>query len=267
MKRPRSAQSSISRMRQRMATCPDTDAAAREAHYYCGGMNRGDFIAAVAAGQVPAVAHALDVLAAEKWLRPRDRAVYGKPLRAALYEAKRNDLLKGKSLRAFADLEGRLVDSLMKRAWHSEPGPAARRAQHRLARVSECVKMHFVSAPEYVEIDDWPAVPAPARQLRKAVRKGWFSSEQATWLEAASPGRLMMLLHAVEDELPAFSPVNHATHEPDTPCYFLCERTRDVAVWLVAPLRELDDLCGVILAADASFCYMVDDWGNLYAPR
>lgn len=155
----------------------------------------------------------------------------------------------------------------MKRAWHSEPGPAALRAQRRLAQVSECMKKHFGSAPDFVEIDAWPAVPAPVRQLRKAVRKGWFSTEQATWLEAASPEPFMQLLHAVDEELSAFAPINHATHESDTPCYFLCAHTHDAVVWLVAPLRELDDLCGVILAADASFCYVVDDWGNLYAPR
>ena len=112
MKKPRSAQPSISRMLQRMSACPDAAPAAREAYYYCDGMSRGDFIAAVAAGQAPAVAHALDVLEAELWLRPRDRAVYGRTLRAALYDAKSKAFLKGREVRAFADLEYRLVDCL-----------------------------------------------------------------------------------------------------------------------------------------------------------
>ena len=267
MKKPRSLSPSISRMLQRMEGCLDTDSAAREAYYYCDGMSRVDFIAAVAAGQTSAVNHALDVLAAELWLRPRDMAIYGKALREALYTAKSNHLLKERPSRVFYDLECRLVDSLLKRAWHSEPGPAARRSQRRLARVSECVNKCFGSAPEFVEIDAWPAVSAPVRQLRKAVRRGWFSAEQAAWLAAASPEPFMMLLHAVEEEFPAFSPVDYVDCKPDTPCYFLCERTHDAAVWLVAPWRELDDLCGVVLVADAAFCYVMDDWGNLYAPQ
>lgn len=39
-------------------------------------------------------------------------------------------------------------------------------------------------------------------------------------------------------------------------CYFFCRETQPIAEWVIAPLGELEALCGFILAADGSFSTM-----------
>ena len=238
--------------------------AERADFFYCDGQNVHDFYAAVAAGQAAAVTLALDVLTAAHWLRPRDRAVYGSCIRSSLYTACEAGLLLAKDRRALFDAEYRELVVLMKRAWHSEPGVASQRALRRLHSLMDAMRRHFGDFELSVDYHDWPAVPAPAKQLRRAVRNGWFTAKQAAAMEASSTDMLMQMLHGAEDELPAFVQVSQATHAADTPCYFLRERSNDEAGWVVAPWRELSDLSGIILAADASFCYVVDDWGDVY---
>lgn len=264
MKKARSSRPAYARMQQRLQKCFALPVEQRADFYYCDGQSISVFCAAVEAGQSSAVALALDVLTAAQWLRPRDMASYGGRLRSALYTACEAGLLKGNSKRSFFDAEYRLLVELMKRAWHLVPGAVGQRAQRRLAEVLPRMRQHFGAFPEYVDIDDWPVVPAPVQQLRRAVRKGWFTDKQAAELAASSMNMLMQILHGCEDELPAFSEVSSVTHAAETPCYFFYERAEDDAVWVVAPLRELRDLYGIILATDASFCYVMDDWGGVH---
>jgi hypothetical protein len=267
MKKARSTKPACSRMLHRQQRGLALPVAERADFFYCDGQNVHDFCAAVAAGQAAAVALALDVLTAAHWLRPRDRAVYGSCIRSALYTACEAGLLPAKDRRAFFDAEYRELVVLMKRAWHSAPGVASQRAQRRLSPLLECMRRHFGEFDAYVDYDDWPAVPAPAKLLRRAVRNGWFSAGQAEAMEAASMPMLMQVIHGVAEELPSFVQVSQASHAAETLCYFLCERSNDEAEWVVAPWRDLEDLSGIIMAADASFCYVVDDWGDVYAGK
>lgn len=57
------------------------------AFYYCGGRNKTEFAAAVASGETEALTLALNVVAGELWLCPRDGARYARSIRAALRTA------------------------------------------------------------------------------------------------------------------------------------------------------------------------------------
>lgn len=251
-------------MLHRAEACCNLPPEQQAAYYYGAGLDGDAFCAAVAAGDAAAVAHALDVLAAAHWLRPRDRARYGSRMRDALYVACARGLLTPQHKRLFSDVEYSLMLRLMTQAYHTEPGAAAQRAQRRLKAVLEPMQRRFGELPLYVDFDDWPPVPAPTGLLRRAVRRGWFTAGQAALLADGAQDILMRFLHGAQAELPAFKPVVDAARPGDTPCYFFCETTAKPAVWVVAPYRELSERCGLILAADGSFCYLVDDWGDIY---
>lgn len=251
-------------MKRRLTTCRELPAAQQAAFYYCAGMEQGAFLAAVVAGQAEAAALALDVLAAGQWLRPRDRALYGSRMREALYAAFRAGVLKPQHRKAFEGQESLTCRNLLIAARHSAPGPAQQRAQRRLLRQQELMRSVFGSAPESLCIDECPPVVAPVKLLRKAVQRGWFFREQAEQMAISSMDVLMSFMHGAEAQLPAFSRVASASQPADALCYFFCERAEDEAVWVVTPWQELTHLCGLILAADGTFCYVVDDWGCIY---
>ena len=77
-----------------------------------------------------------------------------------------------------------MLETLLIRAWHSEPGPAQQRAQRRLLAEQELVRCHFGDCPDSVPYESWPAVAAPVKLLRRAVRNGWFTAQQAAEMEA-----------------------------------------------------------------------------------
>lgn len=52
-------------------------------------------------------------------------------------------------------------------------------------------------------------------------------------------------------------------HASETLCYFFCGNG-GTPRWVVAPWGQLGGECGFILAADASFCCNVDEFGGLY---
>ena len=91
-----------------------------------------------------------------------------------------------------------------------------------------------------------------------------ITTEAYAEMEAGEESILMRLIHGASEELSAFSALSSASQPAAALCYFFCEQKRDVCRWLVAPFAELTDLCGVILAADGSFCYVTDDWGDIY---
>lgn len=264
MKRPRSQKPSFDRMKHRLAMCREVPVEQQAAFYYGSGMEQTAFLAAVTAGEKEAVALALDVLAAGLWLRPRDRALFGCRMREALYTACKAGKLQPQHRKAFEGQEYLICNNLLIAARHSVPGAAQQRASRRLLSQQAIMHHTFGAAPDDVCIDEWPPVVAPVKLLRKAVQRGWFFREQAEQMAISSTEALMSILHAAGEVLPAFRRGTSATQAADTLCYFFCERADDEAVWLVAPWRELDDLCGVILAADGSFCYVVDDWGDIY---
>ena len=66
---------------QQALTLPKSE---QQEFYYCGGRNKTEFTAAVAAGEPDALALALNVVAGELWLCPRDGARYARSIRAAL---------------------------------------------------------------------------------------------------------------------------------------------------------------------------------------
>ena len=263
-KKTRSAKPAVARMLQRAAASCDLPPEQQAAFYYGAGREPDAFCAAVAAGEPAAVSHALDVLSAAHWLRPRDMARYGSRMRAALYAALASGNLQDAAKRLFYDVECRMLETLLIRARHSEPGPAQQRAQRRLLAEQELVRRHFGDCPDSVPYKSWPAVAAPVKLLRRAVRNGWFTAQQAAEMEAGEESILMRLIHGAAEELPAFSALSSAAQPAAALCYFFCEQKRDVCRWLVAPFAELSDLCGVILAADGSFCYVTDDWGDIY---
>lgn len=265
-KKARSQNPALTRMTLRLEKSRALSPAERELYCYCAGRGREEFLAAVADGQTAAVVSALDVLTANLWVRPRDRAHYGPCLRGALYSACEAGRLAGKVKRAFFDLEWRLAEELLARARYSTPGAAQLRARRRLSAVTASMSRCFGDFPEYLERDNWPIVSAPANLLSKARRKGWFSLEQAELLGASSHEVLMRFLHGAGEELLSFVRIEAASQPTETLCYFFSEHSETEAVWQVAPWQELEDLCGVILAADASFCYVVDDWGDLWQP-
>ncbi len=264
MKKMRSLRPAFDRMKHRLAKCRELPAAQQAAFYYCSGVEREAFWAAVAAGQAEAVTAALDVLSAGQWLRPRDRALYGRRMRESLYAACKAGHLKPQHKKQFEQLEVSLAVALLQRGVYAMKSPAQQRALRRLQVLQTQMRQCFGYAPDMLEYDEWPVVPAPAKQLRKAAQRGWFTAEQAILLEASSYVQLMQLLHGVEEELPAFRRLDFAAHPADMICCFFCERSDDTAAWVVAPFAELDELCGIILAEDASFCYVVDDWGDVY---
>ncbi len=75
----------------------------------------------------------------------------------------------------------------------------------------------------------------------------------------------MDVYHAPETLFPAHLKL----HELPCPyedkiCYFFSRESEPVAEWVIAPLRELRELCGFIIAADGSFFYNADEWNSGY---
>lgn len=251
-------------MKYRLSKCRELPEAQQAAYYYCNGMEREAFLAALAAGQAEATAHALDVLAAGQWLRPRDLSLYGRRMWESLFSACKSGHLKPQHKKQFEQLAVSLAVTLLQRGVYAIASPTQQRAARRLQGLNEQMRQCFGYNPDELEFDEWPVVPAPAKLLRKAVQRGWFTAEQAMQLEASSHKLLMQFLHGAEEELPAFRYMDFAAHPADMICYFFCERSNELAEWVVAPFADLDELCGVILAPDGSFCYVVDDWGDIY---
>lgn len=119
-----------------------------------------------------------------------------------------------------------------------------------------------------------PPVPLPHlnRRVRIAIipTTGTFNRHESSFVFAADSARRMAdseasmlseLIHGPEDVFAAMQWYETMPdHAPDTLCYFLCWQGR----WIVAPWGELGSECGFILAADASFCCNIDEYGSIY---
>lgn len=119
MKKPPSLRPACSRMEQRAAACLKLPAEQQTLHYYFNGDSKADFCASVAAGHPHALALALDILAAEHWLQPRDSTRYARGIRAALRTAGAAQLLAPAQQKIHFAIEWRHLVRLSLRAYVS----------------------------------------------------------------------------------------------------------------------------------------------------
>ena len=165
------------------------------------------------------------------------------------------------------DAEQRPLQRLMIRAYHSSPGPAQERATHRIPQQQQLKQILFNGsyANTYIDYEEWPAVQAPQKLIRQVFRKAKLPAELAERFIESTYELLMDVYHAPETLFPErlkrhefpLSPTNQL-------CYFFCGEAKPIAEWVIAPLRDLEQLCGFILAADGSFFYNADEWNSGY---
>ena len=261
-----SLQPYVSRMHQRAQQARALPQAEQQEFYYCGGRNKTEFTAAVASGEPEALSLALDVVAGELWLCPRDGARYARSIRAALRTACEAGLLDDARKRVMYAVEMRNLERLVLRGRHSAPGVLQQRAERRIPGQLQLMLRCFGEVPELrLKKDDFPDVKAPRELLQQAVQYGWFSADSARRMADSEASMLSELVHGADDVFSAIQWYETMpNHAPDTLCYFFCwKRFKDVR-WVVAPWGELGAECGFILAADASFCCNLDEYGRIY---
>lgn len=175
-KKPISLQPYISRMQQRAQQALALPKSEKQAFYYCGGRNKTEFTAAVASGEPDAHALALNVVAGELWLCPRDGARYARSIRAALRVACEAGLLDEAQERVLYAVEMRNLERLVLRGRNSVPGMLQQRAERRIPGQLQLMQRCFDNVPELrLKTDDFPDVKAPRELLQKAVQYGWVS--------------------------------------------------------------------------------------------
>lgn len=266
-KKPISLQPYHSRMQQRARAAAALPASEQGAFYYCGGRSKADFTAAMAAGEAEAVALALDVVAGELWLCPRDGARYARSIRAALRTACKAGLLDSAQMRVMYAIEMRNLERLLLRGRHSAPGVLQQRAERRIPGQLQLMQLCFGEAPELLmDSDEYPDVTPPKALLQKAVQYGWFSAETAARMAAGEEYMLSELVHGPWDIFPDahMQQKTLPVHSPETLCYFFCWRGFRGTRWVVAPWGQLGRECGFILAADASFYCNVNEYDGIH---
>ena len=264
MKKQPSFRPAITRMQQRQAVAHALPIEQQAAFYYCDGMEKSAFCAALAAGNQSALALALDLLAAELWLQARDGARYARSIRSSLRIASAAGLLAPAQHKIHHAIEFRYLQRLVLRAYHSEPGAAQERALRRLPGQQALMQQLFGQEASQLHIGrtDWPTVPVPEALLQRAARKQLITPEQAAQLSQNNYTFLMELIHAPESMLPAHH-LHQATPAPaESLCYFFSESQNNTADWRIAPWREIEPHIGFAIATDATFYRINDDWGS-----
>ncbi len=267
-KKPISLQPHFSRMQQRARVARDLPAEEQGSFYYCGGRSKAEFVAAVAAGEPGAVELALNVVAGELWLCPRDGARYARSIRAALRTTCKAGLLDSAQMRVMYAIEMRNLERLLLRGRHSAPGVLQQRAERRIPGQLQLMQLCFGETPEpMIDSDEYPDVTPPRALLQKGVQYGWFSAETAARMAAGEEFMLSELVHGPWDLFPS-SHCRQKTkpaYAPETLCYFFCWKGFRGTRWVVSPWGELGNECGFILAADASFYCNVDEYDGFYS--
>lgn len=265
-KKPISLRPYLSRMQQRAQQASALPKDEQPLFYYCGGRNKAEFVAAVAAGEPEALALALDVVAGELWLCPRDGARYARSIRAALRLACEAGLMDDTQQRLLYAIEMRNLERLVLRGYHSAPGVLQQRAARRIPGQLQLMQRCFGVVPEpEIKSDAYPDVAPPKALLQKAVQYGWFSADVARRMAASEVEMLSELLHGPEEVFPAaHCQEKLPTHAPEKLCYFFCWKGSCDARWVVAPWSRLGVICGLILATDASFYCHIGEYGLIY---
>lgn len=220
-KKPISLQPYISRMQQRAQQALALPKSEQQAFYYCGGRNKTEFTAAVASGEPDALALALNVVAGELWLCPRDGARYARSIRAALRVACEAGLLDEAQERVLYAVEMRNLERLVLRGRHSVPGMLQQRAERRIPGQVQLMQRCFDNVPELrLKTDDFPDVKAPRELLQQAVQYGWFSADSARRMADSEASMLSELVHGADDVFSAIQWYETMpNHAPDTLCY------------------------------------------------
>lgn len=220
-KRPISLQPYISRMQQRARQALALPKSEQQAFYYCGGRNKTEFTAAVASGEPDALALALNVVAGELWLCPRDGARYAHGIRAALRVACEAGLLDDAQKRVMYAVEMRNLERLVLRGRHSAPGMLQQRAERRIPGQLQIMLRCFGEVPKLrLKTDDFPDVKAPRELLQQAVQYGWFSADSARRMADSEASMLSELVHGADDVFSAIQWYETMpNHAPDTLCY------------------------------------------------
>ena len=253
-------------MHQRAQQALALPKAEQQEFYYCGGRNKTEFTEAVASGEPDALALALNVVAGELWLCPRDGARYARSIRAALRVACEAGLLDDAQKRVMYAVEMRNLERLVLRGRHSAPGMLQQRAERRIPGQLQIMLRCFGEVPKLrLKTDDFPDVKAPRELLQQAVQYGWFSADSARRMADSEASMLGELVHGADDVFSAIQWYETMpNHAPDTLCYFFCWKGFKDARWVVAPWGELGEECGFILAANASFYCNLDEYGRIY---
>ena len=187
-------------MHQRAQQALALPKAEQQEFYYCGGRNKTEFTAAVASGEPDALALALNVVAGELWLCPRDGARYARSIRAALRVACEAGLLDDAQKRVMYAVEMRNLERLVLRGRHSVPGMLQQRAERRIPGQLQIMLRCFGEVPKLrLKTDDFPDVKAPRELLQQAVQYGWFSADSARRMADSEASMLSELIHGADD--------------------------------------------------------------------
>lgn len=253
-------------MHQRAQQALALPKAEQKEFYYCGGRNKTEFTEAVASGEPEALSLALDVVAGELWLCPRDGARYARSIRAALRTACEAGLLDDARKRVMYAVEMRNLERLVLRGRHSAPGVLQQRAERRIPGQLQIMLRCFGEVPKLrLKTDDFPDVKPPREVLQQAVQYGWFSADSARRMADSEASMLSELVHGADDVFSAIQWYETMpNHAPDTLCYFFCWKGSKDVRWVVAPWGELGEECGFILAANASFYCNIDEYGRIW---
>lgn len=267
MKKPRSLQPALSRIRKRLSTARNLPIEQQATYYYFDGTTKNDFCSALEDGHQSAIRLALDILAADLPLQTENHETYIRAIRTALRNACAADLLNPANKKTLLSIEYRHLQRLTIQAHFSTPGAEQQQARRQLTGHQECMQKLFGHIPPLnIKLSDLPPTTPPTDLFQKAGNNKLLPPTLITQLCSHSAELFYMLIHSPEDYLPGshlhtLSPAPHG----QSLCYFLHENNDlNAPYWSLAPWNIISDYPGFALAADASFYRLIDDYGNIH---
>lgn len=235
--------------------------------YYYAGKTESDFIHAIFSGDAEAQTHATHIIFTGEYLDEQDADIYNAIIRPALHEAYRCGKLTPSLHKTWRNIEEETLKGLMKKGYFSEPSTEQDAALKRIPHQHRLMKELFGidSSHYYLEFEDWPVVPPPRKLITKLCTHGAIPTDLKEPLCNNSLSLLMDFYHAEEGDFDEIPRLHHIPLEyRKKQCYFFGRENTHTADWLIAPFHELEELCGLSIAADGSFFCIGTEWQEYY---
>ena len=234
---------------------------------YFTGKSEDDFLQAIQHGDDKAQQHAANIILSQQYIHPDDADIYKALVRPAIHHACRLGAMSPTTLKKWRKIEENILFQLLRNGLYSEPGKEQEEALTNIPHQKRILKeiFHVDADDYYLEFDLWPSVPAPQKLIKKVCTRGGLPCSMEDQLCVGSLSLLMHFLHAEDED---FAGIPYLSAIPESyakkACYFFGRENKKKVDWLIAPFEELEELCGLTIAADGSFYCICNEWNNRY---
>ncbi len=239
----------------------------QQSAYYYAGKAEGDFLHAISSGDEEAQTHATNIILTEQYINEQDADRYKAIIRPVIHCAYRQGNLAPALRKTWRNIEEDTLEQLLAKGYFSEPSPEQEVALHHIPHQHRLMKelYNIDTTDYYLEFDEWPAVQAPKKLIAKLCDNGAIPTNWQKPLCNNSLSLLMDFYHAEEED---FDKIPRLRHIPQgytqKQCYFFGRENKHSTDWLIAPFHELEELCGLSIAADGSFFCISTEWQEYF---